>query len=248
MIEIKADGQAEMRLLELLYPAPSALPAQPGSVLVAAETQQRLDNLTYLVQTQQAQLEQAQLAFNDYQQTFAALTGSPQAQQPALPPAAPSSADSNSAALPTSRRYITGGLGRGDDAITVSAQTAQTSSVQTGSKPSVNHARRRPYFWPVGRPGRLTRIGLILGLSALTSWVVFKYAAPPVGNWLFPEPTTSISEPTEASEPAAEEAQEKPPEPQSNLSEETSPGSAANKAGTSPAIPTAPRPALEEPK
>ncbi len=244
MIEIKADGQAEMRLLELLYPAPSALPAQSGSVLVAAETQRRIDDLTYLVQTQQTQLEQAQLVLNDYQQSFAALTGSPQAQQPALPPAAPSSADSNSAAPPTSRRYITGGLGRGDDAITVSSQTSQTA--QTGSKPSVTHARRRPYFWPVGRSGRLTRIGLILGLSALTGWGVFKYAAPPIGSWLFPEPTTSISEPTEASEPAKKTASEATPEPQSNLSENAVPGSAANKAGTLPAIPTAPRPALEQ--
>ena len=113
MIEIKADGQAELRLLELLYPASPATPTQSGIALVTAETQQRIADLTYLVQTQQVQLEQAVTALNDYQQTVAALTGFSPHSQPLLPPASPSSNDSNRAAS-SSRRYITGGLGQSD--------------------------------------------------------------------------------------------------------------------------------------
>ncbi|MGB3292285.1 MAG: hypothetical protein WBB01_04720, partial [Phormidesmis sp.] len=207
-------------------PVPSA---QPGSTLVAAEVQQRIENLAYLVQTQQQQLEQAQSVINDYQQTF---TGTPQAQ-PLLPPAARSSGDSDSAAPVVPRRYITGGLGQSGEAIPVDFQTAPAQSV-----PPAKRVWRR-YSLPTGWPGRLTRTGLVLALSALTGWVVFKYAAPPIGNWLFPEPTVSTSEPSAAPEPAA-------PEPQSNLSEENPPGSAANKAGTLPPIPTTPPPALEQ--
>lgn len=244
MLEIKADGQAEVRLLELLNSAPSAPPAQSGSVLVAAETQRRIDDLMYLVQAQQAQLEQAQLALNDYQQSFAALTGSPQTQ-PMLPPAASGNADSDSAASPISRRYITGGSGRGNAPIPVSSQTAQTTAPAEIKHPAT-HTQGRPHFWRMGRPGHLTRIGLILTLSAVTGWSVFRYVAPPVGNWLFPEPTTSISEPTKAPESAEEPATESTPEPQSSLSENAPPGSAANKAGTLPPIPTAPPAALEQ--
>lgn len=246
MIEIKADGQAELRLLELLYPASPATPTQSGIALVTAETQQRIADLTYLVQTQQVQLEQAVTALNDYQQTVAALTGFSPHSQPLLPPASPSSNDSNRAAS-SSRRYITGGLGQSDGqrdgqsdgAITVGAQTAQTDLM----RPATYSRWRRwrcQYFWPVGLPNRLTKTGLILVLSALTSWSVFKYIAPSIGSRLFPEPTV------ETLEPQPETVPEKVLEPRSNLTEDPTPGSAANKAGTSPPIPTAPAPALAQ--
>ena len=223
MIEIKADGPAETRLLELLHPTPSAPPAQAGSgsALVAAETQQRIENLTYIVQAQQAQLEQAQLVLSEYQQTFAALSGSQ--TQPLLSPAVPDGEDNDSTPPSPSRRYITGGLGQEESsrAITVGAQTA----------PETRPHRRRSTSLLRGWPVRLTKIGLVLTLSAATSWGVFKFVAPAVGNWLFPQTAEEPVAPPEVTESADEPAQADDPEPQSNHSGDA-PGSAMNKAGT----------------
>ncbi len=211
MLELKADGQAELKLLELLLPSGAQVSLTGASV--PAATQQQLDNLNYVIQTQQEQLAQAQAAITDYQQALAALTG--QSPQPRLLPASPTEG-SGLALGETPRRYITGGLGQGQSkAITARAQTAPLF--------------KRPHCLGVlamSGSKRLIKPSLVLMLFCLVSWVVFRYAAPLIGNQLLQTTTEPAPAPKQESEP---------PKPQSNLDESTpSPGSAASKAGTQP--------------
>lgn len=216
MLYLKADGQAEQKLLELLLsPGSQVLPA--AGPLVPAATQQQLDSMRYLIQTQQAQLEQAQAAIAGYEQSLTALT----TQQPQLL-LSPASGSSGPALDETPRRYITGGLGTGGlsqvNAVTPAAQTAQ-----------LPERRQRPSLLARGWPKRMAKTSLLLALFCLVSWGVFEYAAPPAWNWLFPTTTEPSSAPEKADEP--------PSDPQSNLdapSSTGSPGSAASKAGTQP--------------
>jgi hypothetical protein len=176
MLNIKADGQAELRLLDLLYPAtPSTLPNHLDRERVPAAIQQQLNELTFVVQEQQRQLEQARAAIADYQQMVMSL-GDP--QTPLLPPAASTSKP---------RQYITGGLGQ-PPAITVNAQSApatqQKRAMQTRS-------------WPK----RLTTTTFLLALFLLTTWGVFKYVAPPVSNWVFSLHQTSVKEKNASAKP-----------------------------------------------
>ncbi len=221
MLELKADGQAEQKLLELLLPSGSQIQPAAG-VLVPAAAQQQLDSMRYVIQTQQEQLAQAQAAIADYQQTLTALTAQP--PQLLLSPAA-KTGSSRPALSGTPRRYITGGPGQGS-AITTDAQTAQTPARSS----ALRRRRQRPGVLATGWPKRLTKTSLLLALFCLVSWGVFQYAAPPVWNWLFPPTTEPSPEPEKAAEPP-------PPEPQSNLDASkapASPGSAASKAGTQP--------------
>ncbi|PZO45281.1 MAG: hypothetical protein DCF15_21715, partial [Phormidesmis priestleyi] len=218
MLELKADGQAELELLKLLLPSGAQVSLTGSSLtgsLVPAATQQRLDKLNYVIQTQQEQLAQAQTAITDYQRALAALTA--QSSQPRRLPASPTEG-SGLALSGTPRRYITGGLGQGQSkAITARAQTAPFFE-----RPH----RHRLGVLAMSGSKRLIKPSLVLMLFCLVFWVVFRYAAPLIGNQLLqttPEPA-----------PAPKQESE-PPKPQSNLDKPTpSPGSAASKAGTQP--------------
>jgi hypothetical protein len=201
MLKIKADGQTELRLLELLYPAPPpTLPTHLGRESVPAAIQQQLSELTFIVQEQQRQLEQARAAIADYQQMVLSLGDQ---QTPLLPPAA---------SVIEPRQYITGGLGQ-PAAITVNAQSAPATQQKRAMRMQ-------------GWPKRLTTTTFLLALFLLTSWGVFKYVAPPIGNWVFSLNQTFAKEKKGSAQPM--------PKPQSNLSEEDAPGSAASKAGSQP--------------
>ncbi len=219
MLELKADGQAEQKLLELLL-SPVSQVQPPAEALVPAAAQQ-LDRMRYVIETQQEQLAQAQAAIAEYQQMLTALTAQP--PQPLLSPAA-NSGSSRPTLSGTPRRYITGGPGQGN-IITTAAQTAQTPE-----RSSLRPRRQRPSVLATSWPKRLTKTSLLLAFFCLVSWGVFQYAAPPVWNWLF----STTTEPS----PAPEQAGEPPPsDPQSNLdapAAPASPGSAASKAGTQP--------------
>lgn len=220
MLELKADGQAEQKLLELLLSPGSQIQPAAGA-LVPAAAQQQLDSMRYVIQTQQEQLAQAQAAIAEYEQTLTALTAQP--SRLLLSPAA-KTGSSRPDLSETPRRYITGGPGQGN-AITPAAQTAQTPE-----RAALRPRRQRPGLLATGWPKRLTKTSLLLALFCLVSWGVFQYAAPPVWNWLFPAAT----EPS----PELEKADEPPPsDPQSNLDAPAAPappGSAASKAGTQP--------------
>lgn len=221
MLELKADGQAELQLLELLL-SPSSQTSPASGPLVSAAIQQQLDSAKYVIQTQQAQLEQAQAAISGYEQLLTALT----AQQPQLL-LSPAPGSRHSTLSETPRRYITGGLsaeglGQGDT-VTAAAQTAQAHE-----RLQPPHQQRSGVL-ARGWPKRLTKPFLLLALFGLVSWGVFQYAAPPVWNWLFPTTTEPAPAPKKADEP--------PSAPQSNLDAPNStgsPGSAASKAGTQP--------------
>ncbi len=211
MLELKADGQAELKLLELLLPSGAQVSRMGASV--PAATQQQLDNLNYVIQTQQEQLAQAQAAITEYQRALTALTG--QWSQPRLLPASPTEG-SGLALGETPRQYITGGLGQ-SKAITARAQTA----------PLFKRPHRLGVLAMSGSK-RLIKPSLVVMLFCLVSWVVFRYAAPVIGNQLL----QTTTEPAPAPAPKQES---EPPKPQSNLDKSTpSPGSAASKAGTQP--------------
>ena len=210
MLELKADGPAELKLLELLLPSGAQVSLTGSSV--PAATQQQLDNLNYVIKAQQAQLAQAQAEITEYQQAIAALTG--QSPQLLLPPAAPT--DSGLAVSETPRRYITGGLGQGQSkAITAQTQTA----------PTFEPSHYRSLSALIMGCQRLMKPSLVLMLFCLVAWGVFQYVAPAIGNRLLHTPTEPTPEQKKASEP----------KPQSNLDDsDTTPGSAAGKAGTQP--------------
>jgi len=196
MLELKADGQAELELLKLLLPSGAQVSLTGSSLtgsLVPAATQQRLDTLNYVIQTQQEQLAQTQTVITDYQRALAALTA--QSSQPRRLPASPTEG-SGLALSGTPRRYITGGLGQGK-AITARTQTA----------PLFNRPHRLGLL-AMGWSRRLIKPSLVLVLFCLVSWVVFRYAAPPIGNQLL--------QTTPAPAPAPKQESE-PPKPQSNL-------------------------------
>ena len=211
MLELKADGQAELKLLELLLPSGAQVSLTGSSVPAAA--QQQLDNLNYVIQTQQEQLAQAQAAIAEYQQAIAALTG--QSPQLLLPPAAPTEG-SGLAVGETPRRYITGGLGQGQSqAITAQVQTA----------PTFERSHYRSLSALAMGYQRLMKPSLVLMLFCLVAWGVFQYVAPAIGERLLHTPTELTPEQKKAGEP----------KPQSNLDDsDTPPGSAAGKAGTQP--------------
>jgi hypothetical protein len=166
MLKIKADGQAERRLLELLYPP--TLPTHLGRERVPAAMQQQLNELTFIVKAQQRQLEQARAAIADYQQRVLLLG---EQQTPLLPPAEMDSEP---------RQYITGGLSQ-PAAITVNSQSA----------PATQQKRERRMK---GWPKRLTTTTFVFALFLLTTWGVFKYVAPLVSNWVFSLHQTSVKE------------------------------------------------------
>jgi hypothetical protein len=204
MLKIKADGQAEMRLLEFLYPAtPSTLPTHLDRERMPAAIQQQLNELTFIVQEQQRQLEQARAAIADYQQMMLLLGDQ---QTPLLPPAASISGQYEP------RQYITGGLSQ-PAAITVNFQSAPATQQKRAMRMK-------------GWPKHLTKTTLLLALFILTTWGVFRYVAPPITNWVFSLHQSSTKEKASNAQPT--------PTPQSNLSEEDAPGSAASKAGTQP--------------
>jgi hypothetical protein len=176
MLKIKADGQAELRLLELLYPAtPSTVPNHLGRESVPAAIQEQISELTFIVQEQQQQLEQARAAIVDYQQMVLSLGNQ---QTPLLPPA-------TSASEP--RQYITGGLGQ-PAAITVNSRSAPVTQQKRAM---------RTRSWPK----RLTTTTCLLALFSLTTWGVFKYVAPPVSNWVFSLHQTAVKEKDSSAKP-----------------------------------------------
>lgn len=219
MLELKADGQAELKLLELLLPSGAQVSLTGASV--PAATQQQMNEMNYVIQTQQQQLDQAQATIAEYQQAMMALAA--QSSQPRLLPASPT--ESKATALgETPRRYITGGLSQSK------AITAQTQTTPRFARPH----RYRLSLLTMGAmrwSKRLAKPSLALMLFCLVSWVVFRYVAPSVGAQL--QTTTTAPAPAPALAPAPKQESE-PPKPQSNLDQPSTPGSAASKAGTQP--------------
>lgn len=214
MLELKADGQAELKLLELLLPSGAQVSLTGASVSAAA--QQQMNEMNYVIQTQQQQLDQAQATIAEYQQAMMALAA--QSSQPRLLPASPT--ESKATALgETPRRYITGGLSQSK------AITAQTQTAPRFARPHRYRLSLLAMVWS----RRLAKPSLVLMLFCLVSWVVFRYVAPSVGAQL--QTTTTV--PTPAPAPAPKQESETP-KPQSNLDQLSSPGSAASKAGTQP--------------
>ncbi|PZO46044.1 MAG: hypothetical protein DCF15_20870 [Phormidesmis priestleyi] len=212
MLEIKADGQAESKLLELLLFPPGAQVSLAGAS--SAATQQQMKEMNYVIQTQQQQLDQAQSTIAEYQQAMMALAA--QSSQPRRLPASPT--ESKATALgETPRRYITGGWSQ-----------SKTITAQTQTAPFFDRPHRLSLLVMVWSR-RLAKPSLVLMLFCLVSWVVFRYVAPSIGAQL--QTTTTV--PTPALAPAPKQESE-PPKPQSNLDQPSTPGSAASKAGTQP--------------
>ena len=151
-LEIKADGDTERQLLAIFSDF-AALPRQISSAQAAARakghgssganepislavaepllSQQQIDDLLYLVQQQQIQLEQSRLVLANYEQAFIKLT---EKGQPMLTPASQpvenavleegfieeQTAEARQGKTP---RYITGGLGNTQTNIQSDADT-----------------------------------------------------------------------------------------------------------------------------
>ena len=258
-LTIKADGDTERQLLDLLTrlsamssqwsPPPSTrtamVPIAPSEQ--SAISQQQLDDLMYLAQQQQLQLEQSQRAIADYQQAFISLTGNVQS---VLSPASTThDADEIVEGLIdepaettegiASPRYITGGLGSAqsnDQTTSASYQTAQTST-RHQRRSSSDPTRTEKILW------RLFSLLLLFTAMTTVTWVSFKWLAPAVDNFFNLEVVSPTGTPGEESEEEDGEAEE----PASSLSEPElsnppvapppsthNPGSAQSKAGSQP--------------
>ena len=272
-LTIQADGDTERQLLELLtrlsaMPPWSPPPAARTSLVPitptdqAAVNQQQLDDLMYLVQQQQSQLEQSQRAIADYQQAFISLTGN---VQPALPSAstAANNADevveglidgpAETVESIASPRYITGGLGNNasqdeqtsslanaqetNRTINASYRTAQNSTRASGQQRRSSQAPTRAEKWI----WRLFSLLLLFTAMTTVTWVSFKWIAPAVDSFFNLEMVSPAGENGEEVEEIEGE------EPASSLSEPDSnnppvappsgahqPGSAQSKAGSQP--------------
>lgn len=273
-LTIKADGDTERQLLDLLTRL-SAMPqwSPPSSARTAmvpiaspeqpAVNQQQLDDLLYLAQQQQLQLEQSQRAIADYQQAFISITGS---VQPALPPASTASdageiveglidgsaVTTESIATP---RYITGGLGNAqadsqttrsaddqttDQTTNISYQTAETST-QRQRRSSQAPTRTEKWLW------RLFSLLLLFTAMTTVTWVSFKWLAPAIDNFFNLEVVSPVRVPGEEGKGEGTEEKSEVEEPASSLSEPEfsnppvapppgthNPGSAQPKAGSQP--------------
>ena len=272
-LTIQADGDTERQLLELLtrlsaMPPWSPPPAARTSLVPITPTdqpavnQQQLDDLMYLVQQQQSQLEQSQRAIADYQQAFISLTGN---VQPALPSAstAANNADevveglidgpAETVESIASPRYITGGLGNNasqdeqtsslanaqetNRTINASYRTAQNSTRASGQQHRSSQAPTRAEKWI----WRLFSLLLIFTAMTTVTWLSFKWIAPAVDSFFNLEVVSPVGENGEEVEEIEVE------EPASSLSEPDSnnppvapppgahqPGSAQSKAGSQP--------------
>ena len=221
-LTIKADGDTERQLLDLLtrlsaMPSqwspptsasaamvpiePSALSMQPAAQ--PAISQQQLDDLLYLTQQQQLQLEQSQRAIADYQQAFISLTDN---AQPALPPASTAANNANeveegliaepaetteSIATP---RYITGGLGNAqqDNRASSSANAQETNQIVNASYRTAQNStcaskqqRRSSQSLTSAEKWMWRLFSLLLLFTAMTTvtWVSFKWIAPAIDSF-----------------------------------------------------------------
>lgn len=274
-LEIKADGDTERQLLALFSDF-TALPRQISSAQAAAKTkgqgsgsanepislavaeplisQQQIDDLLYLVQQQQVQLEQSRLVLANYEQAFSKLT---EKGQPMLTLA---SQPMEGAVLeegfieePTAEareektpRYITGGLG---NALTTT-QTINASYRSSGQRTQRTNRLTQSHRWA----WRLVYWSLLFTTGTLLAWATFKWVAPAVDSFIRLEMTNqSDSSPKsdgsaqEGAEEGTNDGTEESVEPASSLSTPTysappvappapdaTPGSAQGKAGTQP--------------
>ena len=258
-LTIKADGDTERQLLDLLTrlstippqwsPPPSTRTARISTAVPIASSgaiptqpaisQQQLDDLLYLAQQQQLQLEQSQRAIADYQQAFLSLTGNSQPALPSVSEAASGYTDEvvegpiDNPGDPTASpegivtpRYITGGLGKPQtDKIRTNNQITDTTSnlatdqvinasYRAASK-SAHSSQQKPKSSNSSNQTdkwleRLLFLSLLsLTMSAIT-WVTFRWIAPAVDSFLRPEVTNPAGE--------SNQGQEEDP-PASSLSE-----------------------------
>ena len=281
-LTIKADGDTERQLLDLLTrlstivpqwsPPPStrttristAVPVASSDAISTqpAISQQQLDDLLYLAQQQQLQLEQSQRAIADYQQAFISLAGNGQLALPAASATVSGYADemegpidSHTGATDATEdivtpRYITGGLGKTqtdnqiadstsnlttDQVINADARTTSGSAHSPQRKPRSFRASNKTDKWLE----RLIFLSLLsLTMSAIT-WVTFRWIAPAVDSFLRPEVTNPAGESNQGQEeepPASSLSEPAPSSPPVAPPRDTndSPGSAQSKAGSQP--------------
>lgn len=236
-LEIKADGDTERQLLAIFSDF-AALPRQISSAQAAARvkghgssganepislavaepliSQQQIDDLLYLVQQQQVQLEQSRLVLANYEQAFIKLT---EKGQPMLMPASQSvegavlekgfidepTAEARQGKTP---RYITGGLGnartntQSDAATTTQTIDASYRSSGQGTQ-STNHlTSSRRWAW------RLVYWSLLFTTGTLLAWATFKWVAPAVDSFIRLEMTNQSDSSPSKSDGSAQEGSE----------------------------------------
>ena len=284
-LEIKADGDTERQLLAIFSDF-AALPRQISSAQAAVRakgygsgganeptslavcepliSQQQIDDLLYLVQQQQIQIEQSRLVLANYEQAFIKLT---EKGQPMLTPASQPvegavseegfidepTAEARHGKIP---RYITGGLGNAQtntqSEAETTAQTINASYRSSGKRTQRTNRSTRSQRWT----GRLVYGSLLFTTVTLLAWVTFKWIAPAVDSFIRLDiinqsdssPSEADSSVPEGSKNSTNAGTAESVEPASSLSTPThsdpptalpphpdaAPGSAQRKAGTQP--------------
>lgn len=279
-LEIKADGDTERQILAIFSDF-AALPRQISSTQAAARakghgssganepislavaepilSQQQIDDLLYLVQQQQIQIEQSRLVLANYEQAFIKIT---EKGQPMLTPASQPvenavleegfieepTADARQGKTP---RYITGGLGNAQTNIQSEADTtaktinASYRSSTKGTQRTNRLTQSQKWVW------RLVYWSLLFTTGTLLAWATFKWVAPAVDSFIrldtINQSDGSPSEPDSSTQEGSKDGTEESVEPASSLSTPThsdppvappapdaAPGSAQGKAGTQP--------------